>query len=498
MKSNELFTEDVLQQLVFMKEIKELARTYASFRIARDEYRSNISSGISHARKHSNVKDAIDKDTVLLTAVDKKLQEITSIQLNRSSLLSTQSRLSVQRKCALVTEAVLQFPTVTKELLSLIRRLRVRNQQVAHRLRDDVTAKVLAEEKDILLCTVLGTSKSWHDCVAEAIEVESSADSKTGALTQRQLVSCVDRLQTSSVLPLSRLLEEIEEEYEIPSDSLVASAPAIEDQLLACFPLLSAKQRVGTSKYANTMLIDAWEFVLPSSGLLQDLFTPPSADGVVTPSPTIVATESVATDQGGKRGRKAHHIMYLSMAKCALEFLQQHGWSAQERRRSCIANSVGVSLESLRNHLLATIPELKEKGISHTTVHQLLLPPRQKSYNAARYHSIVQARVPGKRNEEASHDHQHVHHCAVQVNLCMEFAAEHYDEIMSFSCDDMNKINIGAMAVSRYHQIRRFFVAGDEPNYPDHDFPLKNNKNHSIRLFVPHQQGFQRSPTCSS
>ena len=204
-KSNELFTEDVLQQLVFMKEIKELARTYASFRSARDEYRSNISSGISHARKHSNVKDAIDKGAVLLTAVDKKLQEITSIQLNRSSLLSTQSQLSVQRKCVLVTEAVLQFPTVTKELLSLIRRLRVRNQQVAHRLRDDVTAKVLAEEKDILLRTVLGTSKSWHDCVAEAIEVESSADSKTGALTQRQLVSCVDHLQTSSVLPVTAL-----------------------------------------------------------------------------------------------------------------------------------------------------------------------------------------------------------------------------------------------------------------------------------------------------
>ena len=141
MKSNELFTEDVLQQFVFMKEIKELSRTYASRRCARDEYRRNISSGITHARKHSNVKDAIDKSAVLLTAVNKKLQENTSIQLNRSSLLSTQSQLSVQRKCVLVPEAVLQFPTVTKELLSLIRRLRVRNQQVAHRLRHDVTAK---------------------------------------------------------------------------------------------------------------------------------------------------------------------------------------------------------------------------------------------------------------------------------------------------------------------------------------------------------------------
>ena len=126
-------------------------------------------------------------------------------------------------------------------------------------------------------------------------------------------MSCVDRLQTSSVLPLSRLLEEIEEEHEIPTDYLVASAPAIEDQLLACFPLLSAKQRVGTSKYANTMLIDAWEFVLPLSGLLQDLFTPPSADGAVTPSPTIVATESVATDHAGWQAWTEGPSYYLSI-----------------------------------------------------------------------------------------------------------------------------------------------------------------------------------------
>ena len=152
--------------------------------------------------------------------------------------------------------------------------------------------------------------------------------------------------------------------------------------------------------------------MLPSFGLLQDLFTSPIADGVVPPSPTIVATESVATDQGGKRGRKAHHIIYPSMAKCALELLQQHGWSAQESRRSSIANYVGVSLKSVRNHLLATFPGLKEKGVSRTTIHQLLLSPRQKSHNATRYHCIVQSRVPGKWNEEASHEHQYVHHCA--------------------------------------------------------------------------------------
>lgn len=36
----------------------------------------------------------------------------------------------------------------------------------------------------------------------------------------------------------------------------------------------------------------------------------------------------------------------------------------------------------------------------------------------------------------------------------------------------MNKIKVGALAVSRYHQIQRFFPVDDAPNVPDHDFPV--------------------------
>ena len=46
----------------------------------------------------------------------------------------------------------------------------------------------------------------------------------------------------------------------------------------------------------------------------------------------------------------------------------------------------------------------------------------------------------------------------------MEFVSQCNDEIVAFSCGDMNKINIGIMAVSRYHKIRRFFLSGDAPN----------------------------------
>ena len=36
----------------------------------------------------------------------------------------------------------------------------------------------------------------------------------------------------------------------------------------------------------------------------------------------------------------------------------------------------------------------------------------------------------------------------------------------------MNKVKVGALAVSRYHQIERFFPVDDSPNVPDHDFPV--------------------------
>ena len=39
-----------------------------------------------------------------------------------------------------------------------------------------------------------------------------------------------------------------------------------------------------------------------------------------------------------------------------------------------------------------------------------------------------------------------------------------------FSCD-VNKIKVGTLAVSRYHQLeKRYYPVDDAPNYPDHDF----------------------------
>ncbi|XP_071842085.1 uncharacterized protein [Apostichopus japonicus] len=56
----------------------------------------------------------------------------------------------------------------------------------------------------------------------------------------------------------------------------------------------------------------------------------------------------------------------------------------------------------------------------------------------------------------------------------MEFMMQFHQNSVAVSCDTMNKIHIGTLAVSQYHQLQKVFPVKDMPNYPDHDFPLGN------------------------
>ena len=88
------------------------------------------------------------------------------------------------------------------------------------------------------------------------------------------------------------------------------------------------------------------------------------------------------------------------------------------------------------------------------------------------------------------------------MKMAMEFSARHSHRVQTVSADDMNKVNIGVPAVSRYHQLRRFFAVADGPNMPDHDFPVtKRNKliPSGYMLLENHQSGHrsasaERSP----
>ena len=71
------------------------------------------------------------------------------------------------------------------------------------------------------------------------------------------------------------------------------------------------------------------------------------------------------------------------------EYVKNHGFSAQNRHRSTIGNTLGALLANISEHVMMCI--LREKGISRTTVHQLLVAPGKSTINAARYHGLVKA-----------------------------------------------------------------------------------------------------------
>ena len=77
-------------------------------------------------------------------------------------------------------------------------------------------------------------------------------------------------------------------------------------------------------------------------------------------------------------------------------------------------------------------------------------------------------------------------HCLLaRVAYQREFATHFKDECMILSCDDMNKVNVGTLAVSRYHQLEKFFPKDDQPHYPDHDFPIPGYKRIPSCYMIP-------------
>ena len=70
-----------------------------------------------------------------------------------------------------------------------------------------------------------------------------------------------------------------------------------------------------------------------------------------------------------------------------------------------------------------------------------------------------------------------VHYLFSRVKMSREFAERFKDEVITVSCDDMNKLNVsGGMMVSGYHQINRIFMTDDTPDYGEHDFNLPGYK----------------------
>ena len=159
----------------------------------------------------------------------------------------------------------------------------------------------------------------------------------------------------------------------------------------------------------------------------------------------------------------AHH----QVSDCTTEFIKQHGCSGHDLCQDEVGVA-GVTLAQIQNHLLENITALKVIVISKHTIARSMEPPRKYTIPASRYQGYVKARVPEYIYRQYREHHTTsllVFHTEGNLHKCFQ------NFVLSiFSCDDMNKIKIEALAFSRYHQIEHFFPITDAPNVPDHDF----------------------------
>ena len=174
--------------------------------------------------------------------------------------------------------------------------------------------------------------------------------------------------------------------------------------------------------------------------------------------------------KGRSGGRIGIEKIFPSISDVATEFIKSHGFCAQERRRSSTITTSGVSIKEIREHLLKTIPGLKEHGISKQTVRWIFKPVRKDNHAAVHYKGIINAKISKKDNTGREYKGDS-HFILSRVKLQREFAEYFKEETAIVSTDNMNKIRYGAPAVSRYHQIRKIYMENDAPQLSDHDFP---------------------------
>lgn len=99
---------------------------------------------------------------------------------------------------------------------------------------------------------------------------------------------------------------------------------------------------------------------------------------------------------------------------------------------------------------------------------RLFIAPKQGTRSAANCHGVVEARIDVKRNDKGATGRM-VHFGRSENRKLREWHS--FWQQLNGSGDDMNIIQVGRPAVSRYHQQGRWYMVNEGPNHEIHDWP---------------------------
>ena len=111
------------------------------------------------------------------------------------------------------------------------------------------------------------------------------------------------------------------------------------------------------------------------------------------PPTTLSSQESVK-----QKGQPSLVKKFPEIIKTATNFIKQHGFSVQCRRRTETGYYSDVSISEIRTHLMKNVPGLIDHGISKSTVRRLFQPPNKRHSATSRYKSVIDGRVGTKSN----------------------------------------------------------------------------------------------------
>ncbi len=447
--SEKLFTADIKNDQYLMQMFSATCHKWNIFYDLRNQYDTaqQINSRKSELKtKLENIDGALSQlksiasDICIISC--ENLSKSTSVQISKTYLIKAEL---IQKLLAVL--GILKERISELDLLNSLRR-RIKQQN------ESINKNFIRNEGELLnfFCEN-NTSLEWSDVDDNLIDFFNSRTKIPGG------IELDDLIEASKILRQNILTEE--------SELNISTSPDLVRKIVKLMPVMYIKSN------GKSLFFNLHEFVL-TPGAIELVFLDDSitddTDNIIEPDNDSTLSEQNQS-RTGKGGQPSIVSKFPQIIDEITEFIKQNGFSAQNRRRTETAFSSGVTAKQIQGHLYNKYPDLKGHKISLATIRRLFNAPN-KSYNAAeRYKGLIDVRVGTKQNSYREH-HIDAHYLFARNKMRRELGTLFSDSINTISVDDMAKLKVGAPAVSRYHQVKRYFAEGDSPNLPDHDFPV--------------------------
>ena len=151
----------------------------------------------------------------------------------------------------------------------------------------------------------------------------------------------------------------------------------------------------------GAIILNLYEFVYTPGAieallLCSDIHDHTDSDSELVDHSDLSETSTRLADNENAKttcGQPSISSKFPDLVNIAADFVKQHGFAAQSRRRTGTGSSSGVSVVQIREHLLDKVPGLKKHGISISTTRTLFHAPNKGNVASLRYKALIDARI---------------------------------------------------------------------------------------------------------